>query len=73
MPNHRRRKPDEATYGFLAFALMFLWPIPFFVAAVIVAPFIWCFGIEPQSSLHWWSVGILGVAMIAGFFWMFAE
>lgn len=67
MNNHPRQGPDAATYGFLAFALLFIWPIPFLIAAAIVAPFVWLFGIEPQSTLHWWAVGIVGCFVIAVF------
>ena len=67
MNNPRPRGPDAATYGFLAFALLFIWPIPFFIAAIIVAPFAWLFGIELQSTLRWWAVGIVGFLVIAAF------
>ncbi len=67
MNNAPLREPDAATYGALVLALLFIWPIPFFIASVIVAPFMWLFGIEPQSALHWWSVGITGCLLIAAY------
>lgn len=67
MNGHPPRRPDAVTYGVLAYAVLFLWPIPFVIASVIVAPFVLIFDIERLSALHWWMVGIVGVFLIAGY------
>lgn len=67
MNDHPPRRPDAVTYGILGYAILFLWPIPFLLASVIVAPFVLLFGVERESSLHFWMVGIVAFLLVGGY------
>lgn len=67
MCNRQRREPDGADVGLVLYALMFLIPIVLFIASVIVAPFVFLFGVERESSLHFWLVGIVAFLLVAGY------
>lgn len=61
------REPDIGTYGLGLLAILFSLFIPLSIASVIVTPFIILFEIEPQSTIHCWSVGITAFILTAIF------
>ncbi len=61
------RKPDIGNYGVALFVILLWLFIPLSIASVIVTPFMILFEIAPQSTMHWWSVGITAFILTAIF------